>query len=63
MLGGQQRAVVLAQPERLHPAVFQDIAAEGIRNGAALHAALPAGSIGRPECYRHCRCCGTPASR
>ena len=47
VLGGQERAVVLTKGEGLHPSVFQNVAAEGVRNGGSLHAAFPAGGIGR----------------
>lgn len=47
VLAGQQDAVVLTKGEGLHPSVFQNVAAEGVRNGGSLHAAFPAGGIGR----------------
>ena len=47
MLAGQQDAVVLTKGEGLHPSVFQNVTAEGVRNGGSLHAAFPAGGIGR----------------
>ena len=39
--------MVLTKGEGLHPSVFQNVAAEGVRNGGSLHAAFPAGGIGR----------------
>ena len=38
---------MLPQGKGLHPAVFQNVAAEGVRNGGTLHTALPAGGVGR----------------
>ena len=39
--------MVLTKGEGLHPSVFQNVTAEGVRNGGSLHAAFPAGGIGR----------------
>ena len=49
MLGSQQRAVVLAQGELLHPAVFQDVVVDDAPGGLRAHAALPAGGVGRQD--------------